>query len=290
MKKKLLATTLAATLLSGCAVHNRVLDGYASDPSPTALNQDDSFAMQLMDSGFNALPKGVKDTVIKEGDMTDSHVVYKSIQGTLGYLEDGFSGGLSSLGWATLLHSGGGDDAKWIYYIAYVPADDIDISEKDKIEQYVRDNYLAPAIDAFMASDAPKKMDPPAEMVSNINNVYSFKGAHCFPTFKSRDEYNNCGDPFERIVANRYATAETMPFTPSIKANKYIVVRILDSSLTSLGAALRIQTDMMYAFIPTRLPVYKDMVNKVIPNTILNYPYIVGKNGKSHYFLKTKKD
>ena len=290
MNKILLVTTLAATLLSGCARHLLVVDGQPSDPSPRSIDKNDSFAMQLMISGFDKTPNGLKDVEIDESAV-DSDAVSYSVMTGLGLLSNGGLGALTGFGWATLLNSGTSYDSSYMYYIAYVPADNIDISETEKIEQYVRDNYIAPAMDAYMASDASKNIELPAQIISNVNNVYTLRGSQCLPKQpKTQDRYYNCGDPFEKVIANRYATIEKgMPFNPSIKANRYIVVRVVDTAMSSLGVAKNLQTDMMYAFIP-KLNAYKaELVNEVIPNTIINNPYILGKDNAIYPFITIRK-
>ena len=288
MNKILLATTLAATLLSGCATQK--FEDVPRDPSPQSIDKNDSFAMQLMISGFDKIPNGLKDIEIDQSAV-DADVVDYSVMTGLGLLSNGGLGALTGFGWAALLNSGANYDSSFIYYIAYVPADDIDISETRKIQQYVRDNYIAPAMNAYMASDASKNTEVPVQIISNVNNVYTLRGSICLPKLKkSRERHYNCNDPFESIIGNRYATIEKgVPFNPSIKANRYIVVRVVDSAMSSLGVAKNLQTDMMYAFIPKLNGYHADLVNEVIPNTIINNPYILGKDNAIYPFITIRK-
>lgn len=287
MKKILISTVLTALILSGCSNTNGVLDGYATDPSPQKVDYNDSFAMQLMKSAFVNLPDGLKDSKIKASELNTDRVGTSSMVG-LGFLAGGGIGALRGLGWSMLINAGGEPDSKFVYYVAYVPADDINIDESKKVEQYVRDNYLAPAMDAYMDSEESKIIDPPAEIISNVDNVYKLKGAQCIPTLKKTHERHlYCDDPFEMVVANRYATIDKgMPFTPSVKADRYIVVRIVDTSLTSLAVAKNIKTDMIYAYIPSIEPYYSEIANKIHPDMLKKFPYIMGKDKATYPFVK----
>ena len=294
--KNLIATAIiASTLLTGCAKHTAI----PVDRSPMELNKDSSFAMQVLKSGYSYVPFDIDDAEVSQ-DAYQNKVSYGT-SAALGFLSQGGIGALSGLGLAAIINSGSNPSKGFIQYIAWVPADNIDINDKAAIDDYVKKNYFKPAVEAFMASDAAKNQPYPVEYLGYANGTFKMKGQACAVKIMS---YMKKSPMYEKecamfITGNtlpiRYASSQVgLPFEPSIKANRYIVVRIADTSLTSAGILPFLQTDMMYAYIPgpsASQGAILDGVNSLAPNTMVRYtPYVLGQGQKAYPFVKVKKD
>lgn len=283
MKKiQIPVVALISLLLTGCS--NKPID-----TTPIQLNKDESFAMQVLKSGFNTLPFNIPDAKLPESGYYDT-LSYKAIH-TLGLLANSGVGGLSSLG----LVASGGIEKDLIHYVAWVPADNIEITESDTINDYIYQHYLRPAVNAFVTSDFNLKMQHPTKLVNNNSKEIKVTGSACWPIAVADETDSEC-EIFtrENIAAVRYASVESgLPFEPTVKANRYIVVRIT-GNFKSIGAIQHINSNMIYAYIPAIGDTTKlDRLNRFSPtnNPIVseNLAYVIGADRKVNYFAKIQK-
>ncbi|EPR7484011.1 hypothetical protein ACU8KO_002636 [Vibrio alginolyticus] len=284
MKKILTSTIIAASMaLTGCA------STAPSDPSPLVLNKDDSFALQVLKSGFDYVPFDIEDTEVP-ADAYQNAVGYGTSAG-LGFLSGGGIGALGGLGMAAIINAGGNPQQDYIQYVAWVPADNLDISNKEGIDAYIKENYFKPALNSYIASEHNQKLDRPAEFLSESNGTFKVKGEVCYPVEIGKPEYDGCQMFWtQNTLPVRYATAEEgLPFEPSVKAEKYIVVRITDARYRSAVLLPFLQTDMMYAYVPA-LGYKAEQINRIAPNAVhADIPYVAGKEPKVSFFIKPQK-
>lgn len=284
---KFLRTTIATAAilaLSGCAT-----TPIEYDLTPKAVNENDSFAMQVLKSSYNpGLVFDLKDTELPEDAY--QNVLNYSTSSAIGLMAGGALGALKGLGWAALFNSTSHPQLDYIHYIAYIPADDIDITDVDAINTYIKKNYIYPALESYIASDENKKLERPVEILDYANGEFQIKGEACHAVQHGTPEYEGCQMFWnQNTFYIRYATAETgLPFTPSIKANKYIVARIMEPRLRSSILLKHIKTDMMYAFVPG-LGYKADHVSRLTSNMVFrDTPSIVGKDGSINFFVTKK--
>lgn len=284
---KLLRTTIATAAilaLSGCAT-----TPIEYDLTPKAVNENDSFAMQVLKSSYNpGLVFDLKDTELPEDAY--QNVLNYSTSSAVGLVAGGALGALKGLGWAALFNSTSHPQLDYIHYIAYIPADDIDITDVDAINTYIKKNYIYPALESYIASDENKKLERPVEILDYANGEFQIKGEACHAVQLGTPEYDGCQMFWnQNTFYIRYATAETgLPFTPSIKANKYIVARIMEPRLRSSILLKHIKTDMMYAFVPG-LGYKADHVSRLTSNMVFrDTPSIIGKDGSINFFVTKK--
>ena len=287
MKNLITVSILAVTLaVSGCASN-----GTAEDPSPIELNKDDSLAMQVLKSGFDHVPFNIKDATLPE-DAYHNAVGY-GVSSGLGLLAGGLGGALGGFGLAAIVNAGSNPNQDWIQYIAWIPADNIDITDTVAIDAYVKENYFKPAVDAYLASDMSKNVDHPVELLDYANGTFEIKGEACtpIPLTEASTQYEECQMLWtENTIPVRYASAtEGLPFKPSIKADRYIVVRIIDANYSSAGVLPFIKTDMMFAYVPS-LGYEVNYLNRFAPNVVSKqFPYVMSEGGIPNFFIKMKK-
>lgn len=287
MKKLFTASVIATSLfLSGCMSAPKA----PSDPSPIVLKPNDSFAMKVLKSGYDYVPFDIKDTKVPENAYQNT-LNYGTSAG-LGLLSGGLSGSLSGLGMAALMNLGGHPHKDYIHYIAWVPADNIDIKDTAAIDAYVKKNYLKPALDSYIASDYNQSLERPAEFLEDAEGIFRVKGELCFPVMHGKDEYDGCQMFWKLgITPVRYATEKIgMPFTPSIKAKRYIVARITDARYRSAVLLGHIKTNMMYAFVP-KLGYQAEQINRLVAKPVISekVPYVAGMKPQVSLFIKPKK-
>ncbi|MGI2184798.1 hypothetical protein ACRN9F_21535 [Shewanella oncorhynchi] len=284
MKQILTSTVIAASIvLTGCA------STAPSDPSPLVLNKDDSFAMQVLKSGFDYVPFDIKDTVVPDGAYQNA-IGYGTSAG-LGFLSGGGFGALGGLGMAAIINAGGNPQQDYIQYVAWVPADNLDISDQASIDAYVKEKYFMPALESYIASKHNKHLERPAELISDANGTFKVKGEVCYPVQIGKPDYNGCQMFWtQNTQPVRYATTkEGLPFKPSVNAEKYIVVRITDASYRTAVLLPFLQTDMMYAYMPA-MGYKAEQVNRLAPNVAHpEIPYVAGKDPKVSFFIKPQK-
>lgn len=285
MKKLFVPAMAALTLaLSGCASNKAI------DPTPLQLNTSDSVAMQTLKSGFDYVPFDIKDAVVAQ-DVYDNKIGYGTSAG-LGFLAHGGIGALGGLGMAAIINAGGDPNADWAHFIAWIPADNIDINNRDEINAYFKDNYLKPAADAFIASDFNKGMEHPTEFVSYENHGYRVKGSSCWPVMHGDAKYDEC-NLFVGNLLNvvRYATPESgLPFTPEVKANRYIIVRYTDAMYKMVGLLPYLKTNMVSVFMPA-MGYKAEHLNRFSssdkPLVSQDTPFVIRK-GNPNFFVKVK--
>lgn len=287
MIKFLRATIASATILalSGCATSPKEID-----LTPKAVNASDSFAMQVLKSSYNpGLVFDMKDTELPEDAY--QNVLDYGTSSTIGLMAGGALGALKGLGWAALFNSSSHPHLDYIHYIAYVPADDIDITDYDAINSYIKKNYLYPALESYVASEENKKLERPVEILDYANGEFNIKGEACYPLQYGTPNYESCQIFWnQNTFSIRYATAETgLPFKPSVKANRYIVARIVDLRLGSSILLKHIKTDMMYAFVPA-LSYRAEHLSRLTKNIVFeDTPSIIGKDASVNFFVTKKK-
>ncbi|MCZ4310965.1 hypothetical protein AB6D66_00185 [Vibrio pomeroyi] len=287
MKNVLISAVAALSItMTGCASNKQI------DPTPVKLDKTDSFAMQVLKSGFDYVPFDIDDAEVAE-DAYSNKVGYGAST-TLGFLANGGVGALGGFGMAAIINAGGDVRKDLMHYIAWVPADNIDINDKAAIDEYIKLNYLKPAADAFIASEHNKNMDHPTEFVSYADGEYRVKGGACWPIMHGKEKYDECQIFWKHDVAPvRYADAASgLPFEPEEKANRYIVVRISDAFYGSSVVLPYLKSNMIYAYVPAFgykaehlnrfAPADKPMVSNKIP-------FIAGKNSEANFFIKLKK-
>ena len=282
-------STMKKTQVPIILVVGLLLTGCFNDPidsAPIQLNKQESFAMQVLKSGFNTLPFKMPEANLPENGYYDT-LSYTAIH-TLGLSANSGIGGLSRLG----LVASGGTEKDLIHYIAWVPADNIAITDSKIINNYVHQHYLNPAVNAFITSDFNLKMQHPTKLVNNDSIEIKVSGDSCWPITREDATYGECEMlSGENIVAVRYATEESgLPFEPTIKANRYIIVRITDN-FKSIGAIQHISSNMIYAYIPSMGDTAQtEHLNRFSPrdNPIVskNIAYVIGDNRKVNYFAK----
>jgi hypothetical protein len=259
------------------------------DSKPIPLNKDESFAMQVLKSGFHSLPFSISDANLPQSGYYDT-LSYRAIH-TLSLLANSGKTGLSRLG----LVASGSTEKDLIHYVAWVPADDISIIDTDAINDFIHQHYLSPAVNAFISSDFNLKMRHPTKLVNNKSIELKVAGASCYPIKSGNENFDECKMfTSDNIVAVRYATLNSgIPFEPSIKANRYIVVRIT-GGFRSIGAIQHINSNMIYAYIPAKGNIEElKYLNRFSPshNPIVseNLAYVIGKDRKVNYFAKIQK-
>ncbi len=285
---KLLRTTIASAAilaLSGCATSPKEYDF-----TPKAVNASDSFAMQVLKSSYNpGLLFDMKDTELPEDAY--QNVLDYGTSSAVGLVAGGALGALKGLGWAALFNAPSHPHLDYIHYIAYVPADDIDITDYDAINSYIKKNYLYPALESYVASDENKKLERPVEILDYANGEFNIKGEACYALQYGTPNYESCQLFWnQNTLSIRYATAETgLPFKPSVKANRYIVARIVDLRLGSSILLKHIKTDMMYAFVPA-LSYRAEHLSRLTKNIVFeDTPSIIGKDASVNFFVTKKK-
>ncbi|HHY0525241.1 TPA: hypothetical protein ACVU4L_001896 [Vibrio parahaemolyticus] len=286
MKKLFVPAMAALTLaLSGCASNKAI------DPTPLQLNTSDSVAMQTLKSGYDYVPFDIKDAVVAK-DVYDNKVGYGASAG-LGFLAGGGIGALGGLGMAAIINAGGNVQADFIQIIAWVPADNIDITNKAALDDYLKTNYLKPAADTFIASDFNKQMEHPTEFVSYKDGSYRVKGGACWPVMHGDAKYGECNlFPKYSVDVVRYATKESgIPFNPDVKADRYIIVRLTDGLLNTATFLPFIETNMVSAYVPAMS--YKaEHLNRFSPSdkplVSQDTPFVIRK-GVPNFFVKVQK-
>ncbi|MGP4987866.1 hypothetical protein [Pseudoalteromonas nigrifaciens] len=288
MVKKFIRTAIATAAilaLSGCATSPKEFDF-----TPKAVNESDSFAMQVLKSSYNpGLLFDMKDTELPEDSY--QNVLDYGTSSAIGLMAGGALGALKGLGWAALFNASSHPHLDYIHYIAYVPADDIDITDYDAINSYIKKNYLYPALESYVASDENKKLERPVEILDYANGDFQIKGDACYALPYETHDNDTCQMFWnQNTLSIRYATAETgLPFTPSVKANRYIVARIVDLRLRSSVLLKHIKTDMMYAFVPG-LGYRTEHLSQLTDNIIFeDTPSIIGKDASINFFITKKK-
>lgn len=278
-------TTAAILALSGCATNPKEFDF-----TPKAVNESDSFAMQVLKSSYNpGLLFDMKDTELPEDAY--QNVLDYGTSSAIGLMAGGALGALKGLGWAALFNTSSHPHLDYIHYIAYVPADDIDITDYDAINSYIKKNYLYPALESYVASDENKKLERPVEILDYANGEFNIKGEACYALQYGTPNYESCQLFWnQNTLSIRYATAETgLPFKPSVKANRYIVARIVDLRLGSSILLKHIKTDMMYAFVPA-LSYRAEHLSRLTENIVFeDTPSIIGKDAGINFFVTKKK-
>ena len=285
MKNVITASIISAGMfLTGCK------STPPSDPSPLTLNAKDSFAMQVLKSGFDYVPFDIEDAEVPE-DAYQNALDYGTSAG-LGFLSGGLSGSLSGLGMAAFLNAGDNPQKGYIQYIAWVPADNIDIKDQSAIDSYIKKHYLKPALDSYIASKHNQNLERPAEFLSDAGGTFRVKGEMCYAVKIGNPEYDGCQIFWtQNTQPIRYATIDKgTPFTPSIKAKRYIVAKITDARFRSAVLLPHIKTDMMYAYVPTKT--YEvEQINRLVAEPVIHreIPYIAGNKPKVSLFIKPSK-
>ncbi|MDW2323229.1 hypothetical protein R7127_23465 [Vibrio sp. 1159] len=285
MKKLFVPAMAALTLaLSGCASNKAI------DPTPLQLNTSDSVAMQSLKSGFDYVPFDIKDAVVAQ-DVYDNKIGYGTSAG-LGFLAHGGIGALGGLGMAAIINAGGNVQADFIQIIAWIPADNIDITNKAALDDYLKTNYLKPAADTFIASDFNKQMEHPTEFVSYKDGSYRVKGGACWPVMLGDAKYGECNlFPKYSVDVVRYATEQSgIPFNPDIKADRYIIVRLTDGLLNTATFLPFIKTNMVSAYVPA-MGYKAEHLNRFSPSdkplVSQDTPFVIRK-GNPNFFVKVK--
>lgn len=286
MNNLILPTIATLTLaLSGCASNKAI------DPTPLQLEPTDSVAMQSLKSGFDYVPFDIKDAVVSQ-DVYDSKIGYGT-SAALGFLANGGLGALGGFGMAALINAGGNVQADFIQIIAWVPADNIDITNQAELDKFLKNNYLKPAADAFIASDFNKQMEHPTEFVSYKDGSYRVKGGACWPVMHGDEKYGECNlFPSYSAEVVRYATKESgIPFNPDIKSDRYIVVRLTDGLLNTATFLPFMETNMVSAYVPA-MGYKAEHLNRFSPSdkplVSKDTPFVMQK-GVPNYFIKVEK-
>lgn len=286
--KKLFVPAMAALALAltGCASKPAQID-----PTPLPLNSTDSVAMQTLKSGFVNVPFDIDDAVVSS-DAYQSKIGYGTSAG-LGFLAHGGIGAIGGLGMAAIINAGGDPSSDWLHYIAWVPADNIDINDRAAIDEYLKTNYMKPAADAFIASDFNKNMDHPTEFVSYQNGTYKVKGGACWPIMHGKEKYGECTLFYGNVVGVvRYATPESgLPFEPEVKAKRYIVVRYSDANLNTAVMLPYLKSNMVSVYVPA-MGYKAEHLNRFAPQdkpiVSKDAPFVLN-NGDMNFFIKVKK-
>lgn len=287
MKNVLISAVAALSItMTGCASNKQI------DPTPVKLDKTDSFAMQVLKSGFDYVPFDIDDAEVAE-DAYSNKVGYGASAG-LGFLARGGIGALSGLGMSAIINAGGDIRKDYVHYIAWVPADNIDITDHAAINEYILLNYMKPAMDKFIASEHNKQMDHPTEFVSYAEGEYRVKGSSCWPVMHGSEKFEECQMFWTQNIAPiRYADSSAgLPFEPEVKANRYIVVRLTDAFYGSVAALPYLNSNMVYAYVPAfgykaeHLNRFAPADKPLVSNQV---PFIAGKNSEANFFIKLKK-
>lgn len=270
--------------LSGCATSQAKLDY-----TPAPLNKNNSFAMQVLESGFNPyVPFDIEDAELPEDAY--QNVLNYGTSSAVGLLAGGAMGALKGLGWAAVFNSGSNPAKSYIQYIAYIPAENIDINDKGAINSYIKKNYITPALESYIASDENKNQVRPTKLLDFANGEYKIKGEACYAVKIGEPEYDGCQlfwNANTHII--RYATTETgLPFKPTAGAGKYIVARITDPRMRSSVILKHIKSELFYAYVPA-MGYKTEHISRLTKDIVFNdTPTIVGKDGKINFFVKKK--
>jgi len=280
MKYKLLnvISLSALLLLQGCSA--RFLS--ASDPEPLTPDMNDSIAMQSLKQGMQHIPWDIKDTLVDKDDpLSSGSIVYSSA--IIGGVIMGLSGS-----WMNLASLAPNPKKDYMYMTAYVPADNIDISDKDAINAYIKENYIVPAINRFIANEKNTKY--PTKLVDE--NKLTYSGNIC--RFMQDDEdlaaNKTCvmGDQYHPI---RYAGPEFgLVFNPDITAKRYIIATaVAQSYFHPVMYSSYIDTNMIFTYAPAKgdIGISADYVQKINPNFFLPVPSVRNLDNV-HFFVKVK--
>jgi hypothetical protein len=107
--------------------------------------------MQVLKSGFDYVPFDIKDKEIPV-DAYQSTIGYGTNVG-LDFLSGGSIGALAGLGMAAIINAGGNPQQDYIQYVAWLPADNLEISDKAGIDAYIKNNYFKPALESYITSE-----------------------------------------------------------------------------------------------------------------------------------------
>lgn len=280
--KNLLLAGIAATsiLLSGCSTTQKEYDA-----TPLKLNKNDSFAMQVLKSGFERVPFNIKDQELPEDAYQD--VLSYGTSTSLGLFAGGGLGALKGLGFAALMNAGGDPNKDKIHFVAWIPVTDFDITNAMDARNYISKHYMEPALKAYIESDENKKSAVPSVYKDFSKGNLQIEGSACFDFYLGKEALNCKVLGGQGLWTIRYANESVgTPFEPSVKAEKYIVARFSDTLYRSAVLLKYLQTDMMYAFVPA-FGHRTNNINKIVSDTAFrNTPYVMGKNNTRHFFIK----
>ncbi|MEZ9700366.1 hypothetical protein AB4455_04860 [Vibrio sp. 10N.261.46.E12] len=289
--KKLLIAACSSIVLFGCASKPVEID-----PTPMPFDKNDSIAMSVLKQGWRIpVPLNIKDAEVPE-DSNYNRVSYTASTG-LGFLSNGLTGAVGAAGLAAMINVGSHPLARNLNWVFWIPADDIDINDSVAVNEYVKKNYIKPALEEYIASDENKKLSEPVKLVGYEDGHFILSGEVCWSAREEKPEqerYHQCKLLNNKVAGNRYATPNVaIPFnlTEGDDAKRYIVASAFDTSDTSHILLPYIQSKMTYVFVPGQS--YKASMftrftteqNRLFHNEI---PYVVGEGKTLYTFTKVK--
>lgn len=288
----------AVTLgLGGCSANSRY-PLIPIDQTPKQLDKSDSFALQVLKSSWEKIPFNIKDGEVPNAASYNS--LSYATMGSLGLLSNGLFGGMSSLGLTFFMNTNTHPGVDRIHYVAWVPADDIDIKDLGAIRNYIHKHYFTPALEEFVNSDFNKNMKHPTTIVDDSTFETKITGDSCNPIVQwlggDKFDYDSTCQLFwsGNVFPQNYATVESgIPFTPEVKAVRYIVVRITDINYLSVGVLAHLKSNMIHAYVPIggyralseHLGRFAPKDEPIFHKTI---PFVMSKNKTFNFFLKQK--
>ena len=221
--KNLLLAGIAATsiLLSGCSTTQKEYDA-----TPLELNKNDSFAMQVLKSGFERVPFNIKDQELPEDAYQD--VLSYGTSTSLGLFAGGGLGALKGLGFAALMNAGGDPNKDNIHFVAWIPVTDFDITNAMDARNYISKHYMEPALKAYIESDENKKSAVPSVYKDFSKGNLQIEGSACFDFYLGKEALNCKVLGGQGLWTIRYANESVgTPFEPSVKAERSTLLQDL---------------------------------------------------------------
>jgi len=253
---------------------------------PLELDSDISTAKNITTQGFNFYPFELSDAKVTSED-------FNAMQNltTKELVTAGFRNQL-----ALNVTPGNNEHHKSGFFIAYIPADEIDIEDKKAINSYVKTHYYKPAIEKYMVNE-PKStvyktryVDEESLLmqgsICNSDAALRIKSVGYNATAECDMGYIEDKQTFNGI---RYATVETMPFTPETKATRYIVATA-PWSYIDIPVLKNISTNMFWAYVP-KLNADNSQITSASGHryTFLSFPYVTSKNNSAYLFAIQEK-
>lgn len=265
-------------LLSGCSA--RYLS--SSDPAPVSPDTTDSVAMQSLKQGLQFIPWKMEDTLVAEDStLSSGNIVYSTA--IIGGVISGLSGS-----WLNVASFAPNPKRDYMYITAYVPADNIDISDKKAIEAYIRSNYIVPAINRFIANE--KDTNYPTKLVDKNKLTYSGNICRFMQDDVDLAAKKTCtmGDTYHPI---RYATPESgLIFEPEVNAKRYIVATTVANGYFHQAMYIPyIDTNMIFTYVPAKedVGISAEYVTNLNPDLFLPVPSVRNLD-TIDFFVKVK--
>jgi len=229
------------------------------------------------------IPWNIKDVLVEpDAPYSAGSIIYSSV--AIGGVIADISGS-----WMNLAQLAPNIKNNYIYITAYIPADNIDISDETAINNYIKSSYITPAIDRFINDESG--ISYPTKWLDK--NKIILTGNICRYKYNDNDQALADGEtcnPRDKFVPIRYATPDTLPFKPEVIAKRYIVATARSGGYHSAVMYIPyINTNMITIYVPTETESFNtaQYVKKLRPDFFLPVP-TVRQLDTINFFVKTK--